>query len=92
MIAMFPNDDVCMIYCEWLHIKKWASANNMRINEEKAKVICFKSGKYKLGTNEDYGGVSLGDKFIPYSSVINYLGVTITCNLWLNFHVSDCEL
>ena len=69
-------------------VKAWASANMLKLNDNKTKLMLVTSKRTKhlhsLPTS-----ITIGDAQIPFKQSLKNLDLTLDCHLTMNAHVSN---
>ena len=72
-------------------VKTWATANMLRLNDNKTKLMLVTSKRTKhlhsLPTS-----IAIGNAQIPFKKSVKNLGFTLDCHLTMNAHVSNIAL
>ena len=67
-------------------VKAWASANMLKLNENKTELMLVTSKRIKHLHNLP---ISTGNARIPFKQSVKNLGFTLDCHLTMNAHVSN---
>ena len=72
-------------------VKAWASANMLKLNENKTELMLITSNRTKhlhtLPTS-----ITMGNAQIPFKQSVKNVGFTLDCHLTMNAHVSNIAL
>ena len=71
-----------------LDVKVWATANMLRLNDNKSKLIHVASKRTRQFHNLP-APITIGNAQIPFKQSVSYLGFTLDCHLTMNAHVSN---
>ena len=70
------------------HVKAWASANMLKLNDDKTELLLVTSNRTKhlhsLPTS-----ITIVNAHIPFKKSVKNLGLTLDCHLAMNAHVSN---
>ena len=72
-------------------VKGWATANMLKLNDNKAELMLVTSKRSKHLHNLSTS-ITIGNAQIPFKQCVKNLGFTLDCHLTMNAHVSNIAL
>ena len=72
-------------------VKAWATADMLKLNDNKTKLMLVTSMRTKHLHNL-HTSITIGNAQIPFKQSVNNLGFTLDCHITMNAHVSNIAL
>ena len=69
-------------------VKAWATANMLKLNDNKTELMLVTSKRTKHLHNLPTS-ITISNAQIPFKQSVKYLGLTLDCHLSMNAHVSN---
>ena len=83
-----PQIEYLSYFTRYSHVKAWATANMLKLNDSKTELMLVTSNRSKHLHNLPTS-ITIGNAQITFKQSVKNLGSTLDCHLTMNAHVSN---